>query len=60
MNELMEEVGEIQSMLDSCGFYELDSKIEEVENSSETVSAVIKIIKMIVDLIVSLFKKKDA
>ena len=30
MNELMEEVGEIQSMLDSCGFYELDSKIEEV------------------------------
>ena len=32
MNELMEEVGEIQSMLDSCGFYELDSKIEEVAN----------------------------
>lgn len=30
MNELLEEVGEIQSMLDSCGFYELDSKIEEV------------------------------
>lgn len=30
MNELMDEVGEIQSMLDSCGFYEIDSKIEEI------------------------------
>lgn len=30
MNVALDEIGEIQSMLESCGFYEIDSKIEEV------------------------------
>ncbi len=30
MNEALDEIGEIQSMLESCSFYEIDSKIEEV------------------------------
>ena len=30
MEEALEEIGEMQSMLESCGFYEIDSKLEEV------------------------------
>lgn len=30
MDEALDEIGEIQSMLESCGFYEIDAKIEEV------------------------------
>ena len=30
LNDMMEEAGEIQQMLESSGFYQLDSKIEEV------------------------------
>lgn len=30
MTELLDEVGDIQSMLDNSGFYQIDSKIEEV------------------------------
>lgn len=30
IDEAMNEAGEIQSILESCGFYEIDSKIEEV------------------------------
>lgn len=32
MNEMMEEAGEIQHMLEASGFYQLDAKIEEVAN----------------------------
>lgn len=32
MNKMLEEIGEIQSELEHNGFYELDSKIEEVAN----------------------------
>ena len=30
MNELLDEIGEMQSILDASGFYSLDAKIEEV------------------------------
>ncbi len=30
MDEALDEIGEMQAMLESCGFYEIDKKIEEV------------------------------
>jgi len=30
MDEALDEIGEMQAMLESCGFYEIDAKIEEV------------------------------
>ena len=35
MDEALEEAGEIQSTLETCGFYELDARIEEVASGME-------------------------